>query len=118
LEDETEKGRVGKIKMKQPKDFTHIRGFIYSLAKALGGRKYGSGLAKLYLRLWNPINYAMIGGIGVLINYLVWFLLISFGGLPWFLINALAIIIAWSWNWANSVGPLGWVWGFRERKKK
>lgn len=60
----------------------------------------------------------MIGGIGVLINYLVWMLLISFGGLPWFFINAFAIIIAWSWNWANSVGPLGWLWGFKERKNE
>jgi len=108
----------GENKMKNPKDFTHIRGFLLDLIKSIGGKKYGKDLATLYVKFWNPINYALIGGIGVLINYLVWLLFVSFGGLPWFLINAIAIITAWSWNWANSVGPLGWVWGFRERKKK
>lgn len=48
------------------------------------------------------------------INFVVWALLI--GRLPWFLTNALAIITAWSWNWAMSVGPLGWIWGFKKRK--
>jgi len=104
--------------MKQPKDFTHIRGLIYGLAKTLGGKKYGPNLANLYLQFWNPINYALIGGVGIIINYLVWLLFVSFGSLPWFFINALAIITAWSWNWANSVGPLGWLWGFKGRDKK
>lgn len=104
--------------MKQPEDFTHIRGLIINLVKTVGGRKYGDDLAEFYMKLWNPINYALIGGIGVIINYLVWLLLIKLGGLPWFFINGLAIIIAWSWNWANSVGPLGWAWGFKQRRKK
>ena len=104
--------------MKQSEEFTHIRGFMFSLAKTLGGKKYGSDLANFYLRLWNPINYAMIGGIGVVINYSVWLLFVTLGGLPWFFINGIAIITAWSWNWANSVGPLGWLWGFKERKNE
>lgn len=74
----------------------------------------GAWLQRRYLQFWNPVNYALVGGIGVAINFIVWALLI--GRLPWFLTNALAIITAWSWNWAMSVGPLGWIWGFRKRK--
>lgn len=104
--------------MKQPKEFTHIRGFVLDSIKTVGGKKYGEDLAKLYVKFWNPVNYALIGGIGVFINYLMWLFLISLTGLPWWLINGVAIVTAWSWNWANSVGPLGWVWGFKERKAK
>ena len=101
--------------MKQTEEFTHIRGFLLNLINTIGGKKYGEDLANLYAKFWNPINYALIGGFGVIINYLVWLLFVSSSGLPWFFINAIAIIMAWSWNWANSVGPLGWLWGFKKR---
>lgn len=89
--------------MKDPK----IKELIESLLK---GPKT-KFLLDLYVRFWNPVNYAIVGGFGVIINYVVWALTLS-AGLPWFLNNALAILAAWSWNWANSVGPAGYLWGF------
>lgn len=80
--------------------------------------KLKRGLAAVYVRAWNPINYAIVGGIGVLINMLVAWIFWSYLPLPWWFINAVAILVAWLWNWANSVGPLGWIWGFRKRGVK
>lgn len=81
---------------------------LYSMA-----HKLNPSLGKLYLRFWNPINYAIIGGTGVLINYAVFAILIP--SFPWWYTNAIAIAVAWFFNWINSVGPLGYLWGFRKR---
>jgi hypothetical protein len=93
----------------RPDEFTKMRGFLWALAKQLR-------VHKLYERLWNPVNYAVVGGIGVIINYLIW--LVTAGSMPWYLSNFLAILTAWSWNWANSVGPLGFLWGFEKKEEK
>ena len=45
------------------------------------------GLQKYYWKLWNPINYFTIGGIGVLINFLVLFLLHGTLGLNVYVVN-------------------------------
>jgi len=91
-------------------DFKYMPFHISKLAYKLNPK-----IGKLYDSLWNPINYAIVGGIGVLINYLFWFFLqMSF---PWWITNAFAIGSAWLFNWSMSVGPFGWLWGFRERKK-
>jgi putative flippase GtrA len=91
----------------------HIYGLLGRIPRA------GQWLQRRYLELWNPANYAIVGGIGVIINYAVWALLLHFlPWLPWFLNNALAILTAWSWNWANSVGPWGWIWGFKKRGRR
>jgi len=76
----------------------------------------GPKLAALYARVSNPLNYAMVGGIGVGVNFLVFLLLI--GWLPWWFTNIIAIGTAWLWNWSQSVGPFGWFWGFKSRSKK
>lgn len=76
----------------------------------------GGALSRIYIKFSNPLNYAMVGFIGVLINYLVNGLLI--GSLTWWVSNALAIMGAWVWNWSQSVGPFGWIWGFKGRQKK
>lgn len=78
--------------------------------------RVGGALSTFYLKMSNPFNYAVVGFIGVLINYLVNGLLI--GSLTWWISNALAILAAWLWNWSQSVGPFGWIWGFKQRKKK
>jgi len=78
--------------------------------------RVGAALSKVYLKGSNPFNYAVVGFIGVLINYLVNGLLI--GSLTWWGSNALAILTAWLWNWSQSVGPFGWIWGFKKRLKK
>ena len=69
--------------------------------------------AKIYVQFVNPINYAIVGGIGVLINYLTFILLVH--RFPWWVTNGLAILVAWTWNWSMSVGPFGWLWGFKQR---
>lgn len=94
-----------------PSDFIHIRKLLYSLLAKVP--KIGRWLSKLYGKLWNPINYAIIGGIGVLINYLVW--AVTMPLMPWFLSNALAIAVAWSWNWSQAVGHFSYLWGFRKK---
>ena len=91
----------------KPDDFTAIRGLIWRAANRI---KLGS----LYVRLWNPVNYAIVGGIGVIINYIVNGVMLSY--LAWYFSNALAILTAFVWNWANSVGPLGHYWGFPQKE--
>jgi hypothetical protein len=75
----------------------------------------GPQLANFYARISNPVNYAIVGGIGVGVNFMVFLLLI--GRLPWWATNIIAILTAWLWNWSQSVGPCGWVWGFKPRAK-
>jgi len=91
-------------------DFKYMPLHISKLAYKLNPK-----IGKLYDNLWNPINYALVGGIGVLINYLIWFFLQA--SFPWWITNAFAIGSAWLFNWSMSVGPFGWLWGFREKKK-
>jgi len=90
-------------------EFQYMSKLLYGLFKE-------AKQPKIYERLWNPMNYAIIGGIGVVINYLVWLLLQPM--FVWWVTNALAILIAWTWNWSNSVGPLGFLWGFKEKGEK
>lgn len=94
-------------------DFRHIPKAIISL---LSDIDKSQRLVHLYVQFWNPINYAVVGGIGVIINFGLWFMLST--TFPWWIVNALAILCAWSWNWANSVGPLGFLWGFKKRDAK
>lgn len=113
--------------MKKPTEFIYLRGVIFKLAQKLS--RNWMPLDQIYERLWNPINYVIVGGVGVIINMLVSALFWAFLRIPdiwliffciptWFSINAIAISIAWLWNWANSVGPLGWAWGFRQKGGK
>ena len=91
--------------------FSYVSSLLYRVFKQVefGKRNLGG----FYKRFWNPINYGIVGGIGVAINYLVFALVIS--SFPWWITNALAILTAWTWNWSMSVGPLGYLWGFKKR---
>jgi len=86
--------------------FSYMASVLYQLFSKVGYKT-------VYEKLWNPINYACVGGIGVLINYLIFAMLISL--FPWWITNAIAILVAWSWNWGMSVGPLGYLWGFKKK---
>lgn len=94
--------------MKKPEEFSGIRSLLFDLFQRLNYK--GFQFDAFYVKLWNPINYAIIGGIGVIINFLVWMATIQ--ALPWFLSNFLAIICAWAWNWSQAVGPFCKHWGF------
>lgn len=90
---------------------THVHLFWSAEVKKLL-IKINPRLGDAYDVAWNPINYGIIGGIGVIINYAVQFALMSF--MPWYVTNALAIICAWVWNWQNATGAWAYRWGFRE----
>lgn len=86
---------------------------LYNIPRA------GSWLFEIYKVTWKFVNYALVGGIGVLINYLVWAILLYMApGSAWFITNFIAIFSAWLWNFYNSVGPWGWLWGFKRRPLK
>jgi hypothetical protein len=70
---------------------------------------------QIYERYWNPINYAVIGGIGVLINMALMNFTITF--MNWLFADLISILVAWSWNWSQSVGPFGHYWGFGKNGK-
>lgn len=93
----------------KPADFTGIRALIWKAADKI---KLGS----IYAKLWNPINYMIVGSIGVGINFAVNAFLLSY--LFWVFSNALAILTAFVWNWANSVGPFGHYWGFPRKEEE
>jgi len=84
-----------------------------TLKNFIGGKR-GEQISKIYMAYWNPINYAIVGGIGVLLNYLIWATLNN--AFDWWITNAMAIIVTWGWNWIMSVGPLGYMWGFKTQK--
>jgi hypothetical protein len=102
-----------KSKNDPPKNFTPIMQLIF---KGLWKIPYfGEALTKIYVKAWNPINYAIIGGIGVLINMALLGSTLPY--MPWFISNIIAIGCAWLWNWINAVGPLCHHWGFKRQDK-
>jgi len=93
--------------LSQKKELRYFPAFIYRLLSPY------PPLANLYLRSMSFWNYGTVAGIGVLINYTVWIVYVNL--LPWFIVNAIAILTAWLWNWSMSVGPFGYFWGFSEK---
>jgi len=80
-----------------------------------------SEVLKLYRQFMSLINYAIVCGIGVLINTAFLYLFTS--AFPLWLANFFAIAIAFLWNWSFTVGPFGYLWGFEtqvevEKKEK
>lgn len=77
-------------------------------------------LSHAYIKSCSLINYIIVCGTGVIINNLVQKFLYSYTGeaLNWMVINNLAIIIAFLWNYTMSVGPLGFFWGLSPKIKK
>lgn len=102
-----------KSKPKMPQTFTPLMKLIFN--GLLKIPYLGDFLAGIYVKAWNPINYAIIGGIGVLINMILMGSTLQY--MPWFISNALAIGCAWLWNWINAVGPLCHHWGFKRQDK-
>ena len=102
-------------------DLGYMPKAILGLLTLLTSNKYLHRLKFLeiiYARLWNPINYAIIGGIGVALNMLIAWFFWTFLPMNWWLINLVAIVGAWTWNWLNSVGPLGYLWGFKKKEQR
>ena len=91
-------------------EFKYFSKYLYRFFKSFELKGWNFG--KMYQQFWNPLNYAIIGGIGVAFNYLIFALLINL--FPWWITNICAILTAWLWNWSMSVGPLGYLWGFKK----
>ena len=92
-------------------NFKYMSFYISKVARRLDPK-----VGDLYVKFWNPINYVIICGTGVLINMSV---LLPLSNLfPLWLANLFAIGTAVCWNWANTVGTFGWLWGFKEKKEK
>lgn len=101
-----------KLEKDPPKNFTRLQREIFNLLLYVSFKNWS--LADLYAKQWNFINYAIIGGIGVGINFLInWSLLPT---LPWYVANMIAILGAMLWNWMNSVGALCEYWGYTKNE--
>ncbi len=75
--------------------------------------------SEIYIKGMSFINYAVVCGVGVLINMYV--LLTLADVLSLWVANIIAILIAWANNWCFTVGPLGYLFGLspkRTREKK
>ena len=66
-------------------------------------------LKKLYLKNTKFWKYALICGLGIIVNQVFIHLFIRF--LPLWIANLFAIIIAWLWNYTNTLGFLSKYWG-------
>ncbi len=86
---------------------------IIGLLNALDPTK---STGEIYIKWMSLINYAIVAGIGVIINQFVLHRLISFMSL--WLANMVAILIAFMWNWTMSVGPYGYVFGLSSKREK
>ena len=95
------------------RDFTPLQNYIHGFLGKIP--RVGSWMARQYVKFWNPVNYAIIGGIGVIINFILFAATIKI--MPWYFCNIISIGSAWMWNWSNSVGPLGVHWGFKKNEK-
>ena len=76
----------------------------------------GERLPRMYVRWMRAINYAIIGGVGVIINMTFLHGLVAV--FPLALANLGAILVAWTWNYTMSVGRLGYLWGFTNQEKE
>ena len=101
-----------KIVKKAPKNFTGIQKLIFSLFLVFDHPKFS--LADLYVKQWNILNYFIIGGVGVIINYSMFFMFV--GSLGWEITNIIAIGTAMLWNWSNSVGIFCEYWGYTKNE--
>lgn len=72
--------------------------------------------SEIYIRGMSFINYAVVCGIGVLINMYV--LLTLADVLSLWVANILAILIAWANNWLFTVGPYGFLFGLSPKRTK
>jgi len=65
-------------------------------------------IPNLYLKWLTLFNYAVVCGVGVLINMFIIQGIVAL--LPLWQADLVAILAAFLWNWMNSVGPLGQYW--------
>lgn len=100
-------------KIKKREELKYFPAIMLDIIKRLTKDNY-SWAADLYIRYLSLFNYAIVAGIGVIINMFVLYSFVSI--FPLWMANGLAILTAFLWNWTFSVGFCGWVFGFSERE--
>ncbi len=90
--------------------------FPAAVLKILGLIDPSKRYSELYLKAYSFINYALVCGVGVIIN--MWVLLTISQFAPLWLSNLCAILIAWMNNWVFTVGPYGFIFGLSPHKKR
>jgi len=68
-------------------------------------------LTKLYVKFMSLLNYMFVCGIGVFINQIIIHYFVSSTSLM--IANFIAIFVAFTWNWTFTVGPYGYLFGFK-----
>ena len=86
---------------------------ILGLVNALDPTK---STGEMYVKWMSLINYAIVAGIGVIINQLILHRMVSYMAL--WLANLIAIFVAFGWNYLFSVGPLGYLFGLSLKPRK
>ena len=71
---------------------------------------------ELYVKWMSLINYAIVCGIGVLINQFIIHRMVNLMSL--WLSNMIAISIAFLWNYFLTVGPFGYLFGLSRKREK
>ena len=97
-------------KIKKRVGLKYFPAIMLNIINILTKDKY-SQLAEMYVKYMSLINYAIVAGIGVIINM---FVLLTFVSIfPLFMANGVAILVAFLWNWTLSVGPMGYFMGLQ-----
>jgi GtrA-like protein len=91
-----------------------MKNFTDYVVEALHLVKADDSIIDFYLKYRSLFNYAVVGGLGVVVNMVVLNFLFNFG-LPLLVANGCAILVAFIGNWALSVGPYGY---FMDLSKK
>jgi len=97
---------------KPPSEYAAFTSLILSLFRLLDPK-----LEEFYKQRLSLINYAVVCGVGVLINMAVISFLFDFG-LGLVVANAIAIFTAFLWNWTFSVGPYGYLFDLGKPPEK
>lgn len=84
-----------------------------TLKDLIGGEK-GIKVARLYHKYWNPINFTIIGLLGVAVYYVtvgIFQVLLGWFG------SLISIGIAGFCVWSMSVGPFCHLWGYKKQNE-
>ena len=96
-------------KTSDPSPFTAL---VQSILKLLDPK-----ISDFYVKRVSLFNYGLVCGVGVLINMKILGALFDFG-LGLYVSNAIAILVAFLWNWTFSVGPYGYIFDLNTRPAK
>lgn len=83
----------------------NITSSVENLIVTLIGGGWGRMIAKYYRQSSIPINFAIVLGLGILIQT-------SLAGIGGMFGSILSYFAAFAWDYLMTVGPMGHIWGF------